>query len=73
VGLVSKGGSRAAAQRPRAKLPVGSGRLLPTLRLAGGPSSSSRKRRPPGQPKVLVISRGDSELFDGSKEGRKLA
>jgi len=38
-----------SAQRPRAKLPGGSGQLSPTLRHAGGPGKQPRTRRPPGQ------------------------
>ena len=52
-------------QRPRAKLPGGSGQLLPTLRHASRQGKTHRKRRPPGQSMILVIFQGFSELFGG--------
>ena len=52
-----------AAQRPRARLPGGSGQLLPTLRHTGGADKYPRRPSPPAQPQVLVPSQGFSELL----------
>jgi len=51
------------AQRPRARLPGGSGRLLLTLRHAERPGKLQLPPSPPGQPQVLAFVQGFSELL----------
>ena len=43
--------------------PAEAGGLTRIVRPASGPSKRPRKRRPPGQSKILVISQGFSELL----------
>jgi len=46
--------------------PAEAGRPCRTVRLAGRPGKIQSSPSPPGQPKVLVISQGFSELLGGA-------
>ena len=64
--------SRLAAQRPRAKLPGGSGQLLPTLRHTGRQGKLQVRPSPLGQSKILVMVQGFSELLGRRKRASTL-